>query len=138
MESIVIRHSIDIANQIPTDLKSPPIFPAELAVVFSNLLTNAAKAAGEGGRIRATGSTGADGEAVVRLENTGVEVDMADSERWFRPFQSTTVDTDPVLGRGMGMGLPITRNLLEEYGATILFVKPSRGYSNAIEIRLPT
>ena len=138
VESVAARRAIDITNQIPADLKSPPMFPAELAVVFSNLLTNAAKAAGDGGRIRATGSRGTEGESVVRLENTGAEVDLADSERWFRPFQSTTVETDPVLGQGMGMGLPITRNLLEEYGATIQFMKPSRGYSSAIEIRLPT
>jgi signal transduction histidine kinase len=138
VESVAARRAIDITNQIPADLKSPPMFPAELAVVFSNLLTNAAKAAGDGGRVRATGGSGTEGGSVVRLENTGVEVDLADSERWFRPFQSTTVETDPVLGQGMGMGLPITRNLLEEYGATIQFVKPSRGYSTAIEVRLPT
>jgi signal transduction histidine kinase len=114
------------------------MFPAELAVILSNMLTNAVKAAGDGGRIRVVGSKGADDEAVVRMDNTGAEVDLADSERWFRPFQSTTVETDPVLGQGMGMGLPITRNLLEEYGATIQFVKPSRGYSTAIEITLPT
>jgi len=34
----------------------------------------------------------------------------------------------------MGMGLPITRNLLEEYGAKVNFVTPSRGFATAIEI----
>jgi signal transduction histidine kinase len=71
------------------------------------------------------------------VENTGTAVDLEDAERWFRPFESTTLETDPVLGQGMGMGLPITRNMLEEYGASIQFVSPSRGFATAIEIVLP-
>jgi C4-dicarboxylate-specific signal transduction histidine kinase len=37
----------------------------------------------------------------------------------------------------MGMGLTITRNMLEEYGASIRFVRPSRGFATALEIRFP-
>ena len=59
-----------------------------------------------------------------------------DAERWFRPFESTTLETDPVLGQGMGMGLPITRNMLEEYGASIDFVSPSRGFGDCHRIIL--
>ncbi|MDB5356420.1 MAG: putative two-component system sensor histidine kinase, putative heat shock protein [Phycisphaerales bacterium] len=127
------RRDISIINEIPDDLKSPPMFPAELTLIFSNLLTNAVKAAGKGGRIRATARAEEDG-VTLRVENTGVIVDFEDGERWFRPFESTTVQTDPVLGQGMGMGLPITRNILEQYGATIAFARPGRSYSTAIEI----
>jgi len=128
------RQGIEIENEIPADFKSQPMFPAELTVVFSNLLTNAVKAAGEDGRIRATGKTDAEGRAVVIVENTGVAVELATAERWFRPFESTTVESDPVLGQGMGMGLPITRNLLEDYGAKIAFCVPSRGFKTALKI----
>ena len=38
-------------------------------------------------------------------------------ERWFRPFESSTVEIDSFLGQGMGLGLTITRNMLEPYGA---------------------
>jgi signal transduction histidine kinase len=136
LEHAAHRRGIEIVNEISTDLRSPPMFAAELLVVFSNLLSNAVKAAGANGRVVARGKAGAEGTK-VRLENTGVSVDPAESERWFRPFESTTVRTDPVLGQGMGMGLPITRNLLEEYGASIAFVRPSRGYATAIEITFP-
>lgn len=130
------RRGIKIENRIPSDLKSPPMFPAELLVVFSNLLSNAVKAAGVGGRVVGTGKTGPSATE-VRLENTGVAIDPITSEKWFRPFESTTTKTDPVLGQGMGMGLPITRNLLEEYGASIAFVRPSRGFATAVEITFP-
>lgn len=131
------RNGVEIKNEIPADLKSPPMFPAELTVIFSNLLTNAVKAAGEGGGIRASGRQDAEGQVILRVENTGTGVALGDAERWFRPFESTTLETDPVLGQGMGMGLPITRNMLEEYGASIQFVSPSRGFATAIEIVFP-
>ncbi len=134
---IAERRAIEIRNEIPEDLKSPPMFPAELTAVFSNLLTNAVKAAGEKGKIRATAERLSDESIKVLVENTGIAVNLTDSERWFKPFESTTENVDPILGQGMGMGLPITRNLLEEYGATIKFVKPSKGYSTAIQIVFP-
>jgi len=127
------RRSIDIRNEIPTELKSPPMFPAELTVVFANLLTNAVKAAGEGGVILGSGER--QGEKVrLLVENTGTGVDLREAERWFRPFESTTVELDPVLGQGMGLGLPITRAILEDYGATIRFVRPRPGCATAVEI----
>jgi signal transduction histidine kinase len=116
VESAAEKRGIRFENLIPSELKSPPMFPAEVTLVFSNLLTNAVKAAGNGGLIKATAHMSDDGP-VLKIENTGISVDLAEAERWFRPFESTTVDTDPVLGQGMGMGLPITRNILEEYGA---------------------
>jgi len=136
VEAAAERQSIMIENEIPEDLKSPPMFPAELTLVFSNLLTNAVKAARANGRVRAVGNMTDDG-VVIRVENSGKVVNPDAGERWFRPFESTTTETDPVLGQGMGMGLPITRNILEEYGASIKFVRPSKGYATALEIRLP-
>lgn len=131
------RREIAVEQDIDEDIKTPPMFPAEMTVVFSNLLTNAVKAAGRGGKIAASTVQSASGEVVFRLENTGVGVKLTEGERWFRPFETTTAKTDPVLGQGMGMGLPITRNMLEEYGASVAFVKPSRGFATAVEIRFP-
>jgi signal transduction histidine kinase len=124
---------VKISNEISLDARSPPMFAAELTTVFANLLSNAVKAAGKNGRIRATGSE--DGvSSVVRLENTGKAVNLRTSERWFKPFESSTAEIDPILGQGMGLGLTITRSMLDEYGAKIRFVKPSRGFSTAVEI----
>ncbi len=130
------RREIRLLNSIPDDLKSPPMFRAEMMSVFANLLTNAVKAAGDSGRIRVTGREVED-SVVLRFENTGVAVDPAEGEPWFQPFRSTTADVDPSLGQGMGLGLTITRSMLEEYGATIRFVRPARGYSTALKLTFP-
>ena len=131
------KRRIKIINEIPPDLKSPPMFPAELTAVFSNLLTNAVKAAGPEGTIRAAADRRPDGAVALVIQNTGAAVDLAEGERWFRPFESTTTAVDPILGQGMGLGLPITRSMLEEYGAEIKFVHPARGYTTAVEIIFP-
>ncbi len=130
------RQHITIENQIPQKLKSPPMFPAEIMVVFANLLTNAVKAAGRCGRIHAFVPEG--GENVrIRVENTGETVNPVEAERWFKPFESTTTEIDPILGQGMGLGLTITRSVLENYGAKVAFVQPSDGYAASIEINFP-
>jgi signal transduction histidine kinase len=112
------------------------MFPAELVIILTNLLTNAVKAAGHGGRILVSAEPSDEGTS-IRVENTGSSVDLDDAERWFRPFESTTTDVDIVLGQGMGLGLPITRRLVSDYDGEVRFVPPSDGYATAVEVVLP-
>ena len=136
LKSAVDRSGAKVENQLPSDLRSPPMFPAEVVVLFTNLLSNAVKAAGKTGRIRIRQGRGED-EVTIIMENTGVAVDLTDAEKWFEPFRSTTAVPDAALGQGMGMGLTIVRSLLDEYGASARFVKPAKGFATAIEIGLP-
>jgi signal transduction histidine kinase len=132
------RKKLKVTNRIPHDLRTPPMYPAEITAVLLNLLTNAVKATEEGGRIAATArERKKDKTLVLRLDNTGQGVDLDEAERWFRPFETTTVDIDPLLGQGMGLGLPISRGIVEEYGGTLNFVPPREHYATAIEVQLP-
>lgn len=131
------KRNITIFNNIPQELRSPPMFPAELMTIFSNLLTNAVKSAGINGEILAHGYRNDNERVIVIIENTGVVVELQEAERWFRPFESTTTEVDPVLGQGMGLGLTITRSMLEEYGGEVRFITPSSHFSTAIEVSFP-
>lgn len=131
------RRDVAIHNEIPDDVRTPPMFRAELTAVLANLLTNAVKNAGSPGNIRATGEIDEENRLFLRIENTGVAVDPTDGERWFEPFESTTTEIDAALGQGMGLGLPITRAMITDYGGTIGFVRPSKGYTAAIQVTLP-
>src|SRR5262249_51779993 len=82
----VDRLGITISNGIPREIRSPAMFPAELTAVLLNLLTNALKAAGRDGRVRASARE-VGSRVVLRMENTGAKVDLSDSERWFSPFE---------------------------------------------------
>lgn len=135
-KSAEARHII-IDNQLAEDLVSPPMFPAELVAIFSNLLSNAVKFAGTDGRILIEGGRDQSKAVWINIQNTGIRVDQRSAERWFAPFQSMTEMVDARLGQGMGLGLTITRSLISEYGGTIQFVQPSRGFSTAVKVELP-
>ncbi len=130
------RRGVTVELAVPPDIETPPLFPAELAAIISNLLSNAIKFAEPHGRIRVAAQS--DEESVrLRVENSGESVDLRTAERWFEPFRSSTTDIDESLGQGMGLGLTITRSLLDEYGGQIRFVAPSPGFATAIEAELP-
>jgi signal transduction histidine kinase len=136
VETQLQRRKIKLVLDVDPEVKTPPIFAPELTLILTNLLTNAIKAAGTNGRIKVQSLD--DGNTLrMRIENSGEAVDLASSEQWFRPFESSTSDPDPVLGRGMGMGLPITRNMIESYGGEIHFVKPGSQYKTAILFTFP-
>ncbi|RST53360.1 sensor histidine kinase [Variovorax sp. DXTD-1] len=124
-------------NNVSADARTPPMFRAELMAIFSNLLTNAVKAAGKNGRIQALDTLHSDGTLVLHIENTGAAVDPSEGERWFRPFESSSVEVDPVLGQGMGLGLVITRDLLSDVGGTVEFVRAHHGFATALALKFP-
>jgi signal transduction histidine kinase len=127
---------ISLQNVIPHELRTPPMFPAELSGIFTNLLSNAVKFTNEAGHIQVRARETAD-NMIVTIENTGAAVDLRTAPRFFEAFQSTTEKPDAVLGQGMGMGLTITRAFVHEYGGDIRFVPPSRGFATAITFSIP-
>jgi signal transduction histidine kinase len=137
VEPAAARLDVEFVNEVDPSMRTPPMFPAEVTMVLTNLMTNAVKAAGKGGTIYAASRS--DEQNVLRLENSGKQVHLAKSERWFLPFESTTLQRiDPLLGQGMGLGLAITRSVLDDYRSTIKFVKPARaGMKTAVEVRFP-
>ena len=125
-----------ISVTVGTEVRTPPMFSSEFLSIMINVLGNAIKAAGEGGIIYVDGMS-QENSLVLQVSNTGVAVDLSESERWFRPFESTTTEIDEVLGQGMGLGLPIVRRLLEEYGGSADFIQPNEPFATTLEIRIP-
>lgn len=135
-ETRLATRKIRLTNNIPADLRTPPMFPSELAGIFTNLLSNAVKFSDDSGLIKIDARVASDTMSVT-VENTGAAVNLARAPRLFEAFQSTTERPDALLGQGMGMGLTITRAFIQEYGGTIEFVKPSNGFSTAIQFEIP-
>lgn len=135
-QSRIEQNGITFYNLIPSDLKTPPMFPSELSGIFTNLMSNAVKFTNVGGRIKAQARE-RDGYLEVRICNTGAAVDLARAPRLFDAFRSSTERPDAVLGQGMGMGLTITRAFIQEYGGDIRFMDPPAGFDTAIHFRIP-
>lgn len=130
------RRNQAIEIEVTPDLRTPPMFSGELLSILINVLSNAIKAAGNGGTIRITGKS-EDKSFILQTSNTGQMVDLSEAERWFRPFESTTTEIDEVLGQGMGLGLPVVRRLLDEYGGAAEFSEPEPSFSTTLIIRVP-
>ncbi|MEV0425355.1 ATP-binding protein [Micromonospora sp. NPDC050495] len=131
------RLDVTIEDLLDSDAATPPMFPAEAGVLLTNLLTNAVKNAGSPGRVRVEGRVLGRRGLTLLVHNTGVAVDLTEAERWFLPFESTTTEVNEVLGQGLGLGLPITRALVEDYRGTISFVEAPPGFATSVRVDLP-
>lgn len=105
-----------------------------LSQVFVNLLINAAHAIEEGAmdeneiRVR----TWADGEDVIaEVRDTGVGIPEEIADRLFEPFFTTKE-----IGSGTGLGLPISKTIVESYGGSIT-VRSKVGQGTRFTVRLP-
>jgi PAS domain S-box-containing protein len=94
-------------------------FRGELRQVLSNLLTNAIDASSSGGKLIVRVKPERNGSQVdrvhVEVEDFGSGIHPADQERIFEPFFTTKSDF------GTGLGLWVTKELVEKHGGTIAF-----------------
>ncbi|RNC73148.1 MAG: sensor histidine kinase [Desulfuromonadales bacterium] len=82
--------------------------------VFINLVMNAVQAMGEGGKLFLRTAPGRDSTVVVQVADTGPGIPAETLDRIFTPFFTTK---EP--GEGTGLGLFITRKLMDGVGGTI-------------------
>ncbi len=95
-------------------------FPGELRQVFTNLVTNAAEAAGPGGRVQILleSSSASDirpGASVV-ITDSGPGVAEGNQAKLFKPFFTTKGEL------GTGLGLWVSRGIVEKHGGKIELV----------------
>ncbi|MGQ0618516.1 MAG: chemotaxis protein CheB [Panacagrimonas sp.] len=109
--------------------------PTRLAQIVGNLLNNAGKFTGRGGRIQ-LGAECEDGEAVIRLRDNGVGISPEQLPRIFEMFMQadTTLERS---GGGLGIGLTLVRNLVQLHGGTIEVSSAGIGHGSEFVLRLP-
>ncbi len=112
------------------DLPLVPCVAQELMQVFLNLLLNAAHSIEPMGEIQLETETCGDW-VEVRVTDNGAGMDADTQAQIFTPFFTTK----PV-GEGTGLGLPISRQIVEKHGGTI-DVESARGVGTTFRIRLP-
>jgi signal transduction histidine kinase len=145
----VLDHSLFIA--LPNPAKSPvavrrnlredlpPVAgdAKHLEQVFLNLVLNALQAMPEGGELSLrTRLVEPDPAAIgegpvieVKVADTGGGIPEEVREKIFNPFYTTRT-------RGTGLGLPITKKILEQHGATISF-DTRAGEGTTFTVRIP-
>jgi CheY-like chemotaxis protein len=109
--------------------------PTRLAQIIVNLLTNAAKYTDPGGCIWLT-TRREDGQAVLRIRDTGIGIASEMLPRVFDLFAQADVSPDRAQG-GLGIGLALVRSLVEMHGGTIRATSPGLGQGSEFTVRLP-
>ena len=109
--------------------------PVRLEQVVCNLLHNAVKYTPRGGAIEVRVGP-EDGEAVVRVCDTGLGISEDMLTRIFEPFTQVESSRKRSEG-GLGLGLPLVRSLVQLHGGTVAARSDGRGRGSEFIVRLP-
>ena len=135
-----VRHAAD-AKRIALTISSPEpdegllCDPARMQQVVWNLLSNAIKFTPEGGRVEVT-ATAADGWITIAVADTGVGISPAFLPYAFDRFRQQDAATTRVHG-GLGLGLSITRHLVELHGGCVEAKSEGDGMGSTFIVTVP-
>jgi PAS domain S-box-containing protein len=104
-----------------------------LGQVLSNLLRNARDAVARGGSIALTTANAPEG-IVLTVADTGCGIEPGDLPRIFDAFEQGRTNPEEA---GLGLGLAISKNLVEAHGGTIQCSSAGAGRGATFEVLLP-
>jgi two-component system CheB/CheR fusion protein len=110
---------------------------ARLQQVFWNLLKNAVKFTPHGGRVAVLCRPGAGGTVVTEVSDSGQGIEPEALERIFNAFEQAQHSLKQQFG-GLGLGLTISKALVEMHGGTIEAHSPGKGRGATFRVALPT
>jgi signal transduction histidine kinase len=126
-----VRVEIDVPEDAPLLLADEQ----RLRQIVLNLMSNAVKFTPPGGRVTAGSARDADGALRLTVSDTGIGMREQDIPRALEPFGQI----DSALARrfeGTGLGLPLTKKLVELHGGT-LELRSRPGDGTAAIVRFP-
>ena len=126
----VLKNRVEVVRQY-NQLPRIACMPSQLNQVFLNLLTNAAQAIEDRGRILVR--TEADGEWLrVTVQDTGKGIPADILPRIFDPFFTTKA-----VGQGTGLGLSISYQIVQQHGGDIRVTsQPGKGARFTVQLPL--
>jgi CheY-like chemotaxis protein/two-component sensor histidine kinase len=115
--------------------------PIRLAQVMGNLLSNACKFTGDGGRIwltielANTGDLSPEG-VLIRVRDTGIGIPSEQLDRIFDMFMQGDTSLERAAS-GLGIGLTLAKNLVELHEGTLEAYSAGTGQGSEFVVRLP-
>lgn len=110
--------------------------PSRLQQVFWNVLKNAAKFTPEGGDIRVSTRRISEGVVEVVVRDTGAGIPVENLPKIFNAFEQGDAGVTRQFG-GLGLGLAISKALVELHGGTIRVESEGAGKGSVFTIELP-
>lgn len=115
--------AVDLSVNIPAELPAVKIDVVSMRSAVTNLLSNAMKFTPSGGHVSVVVEPGHE-SVTIRVADTGPGIPVEYRPRIFEKFYRVPVATGP---SGAGLGLSISREIVEAHGGTINFVCPDSG-----------
>ncbi|WP_145384346.1 hybrid sensor histidine kinase/response regulator [Stieleria neptunia] len=137
----MLRHTIDQAgHQLTIRLPEQPVWveadPVRLTQVIENLLKNACKYTDHGGKLSITVTKQDDDQALIRVQDNGVGIEIDLLPQVFELFTQSTRTLERSQG-GLGIGLTLVKNLVEMHGGTVSVTSDGLGTGSTFTVRLP-
>jgi len=129
LSHIKVPENVKVVSQLDSAL--PPVFadPDQLSQVFSNLILNAVQAMPERGQLIIRAGLTELNWMAISFTDTGVGIPPETIKRLFEPLFTTKV-------KGIGLGLPIVKTLVEGHKGTIE-VQSKVGAGSTFIVKLP-
>jgi PAS domain S-box-containing protein len=124
------RLSIAIHPELEADTPKVLVNRVQLQQVFMNLMLNAIEAMKDtGGKLTIRSRMNPPDRVIVSISDTGIGLPAESTERIFDPFHTTKP-------QGTGMGLTITRSIVESYGGRV-WATTNQGAGATFHFTLP-
>lgn len=125
-------------DRVDEDLRLPKGTFAEWSALFQNIFINSSNAMlDRKRRVIRIWSRVVDARREIRVEDTGVGINLDEAERLFEPFaralEISRERRELGLG-GSGLGLTIVRMIAENRGCRVGFIEPANGFSTAFRL----
>jgi signal transduction histidine kinase len=127
-QMIGVRVALELGEDVPPVMGDAN----ELRQVVLNLVLNAVQASDRGGCVRIATARGDDGWAEVQVADEGRGIAPGDESKLFTPFFTTKP-----AGQGTGLGLYVSRGIVQEHGGTVA-VHSQAGRGTTFTVRLPS
>lgn len=109
---------IELVNEVSEAVPPLPADPPKLNQILTNLVDNAVKFTGEGGKVWIRAKKGDDSFFLMEVEDNGPGIPPEDRERIFERFYRVDKARSRDSG-GAGLGLAIVKHLVELHGGQI-------------------
>jgi signal transduction histidine kinase len=133
LQPLAKRARILLRTSLAPDLPSVVADPRRLKQILLNLLTNAIKFTNEGGQVIVSGSM-VDGELRLRVRDNGVGMTKDEIAFAMQPFNQ--LDTAPRKQTGTGLGLPVTKALVDANRARLV-LQSEPGIGTSADVIFP-
>ena len=133
LQPLAKRARIVLRTSLQPELPTVVADPRRLKQILLNLLTNAIKFTKEGGQVIVSGGM-IDGQLRLRVRDTGVGMTKDEIAFAMQPFHQ--LDTAPRRQMGTGLGLPVTKALVDANRARLVLTSEP-GVGTAADVIFP-